>query len=188
MPDPALTFLPDPLVGLSSLIYHLGTALLVLLIGDFSATFGYHVPQHVFGRYHRLVHHSPHRSFVRYAIARRRPWALLHGLAGVLPYLWATPGLWQLSPWGVGLGLLLGEVHVLWRHAPERGYQTPLWLARLCQCCGITTPERHWSHHTQGNGAFGDVFAFYGRPAQGWFQFLSQRRSRLAPFFLGNRG
>lgn len=55
--------------------------LLLLLIGDFIATFLYHVPEHVFGKYHLIVHHSNNRSFIRYAIAKKRPQALISVIA-----------------------------------------------------------------------------------------------------------
>ena len=41
------------------------SALLLLLIGDFLATFLYHVPEHIFGKYHLIVHHNSDRSFIR---------------------------------------------------------------------------------------------------------------------------
>ena len=31
---------------------------LLLIIGDFLSTFFYHVPEHVFGKFHTLVHHG----------------------------------------------------------------------------------------------------------------------------------
>ena len=58
------------------LIRLLATASLLLLLGDFVATFCYHVPEHVFGKFHSIVHHSPKRSFIRYAIKNRQPIAL----------------------------------------------------------------------------------------------------------------
>jgi hypothetical protein len=41
-------------------------ALLLLLIGDFLSTFLYHVPEHIFGKFHSLVHHGKNRSFIHY--------------------------------------------------------------------------------------------------------------------------
>jgi hypothetical protein len=148
------------------------TALALLLLGDFVATFGYHVPEHVFGKFHTLVHHSPNRSFVRYALRTGQPWALVDGFFSAFPYLMWVPLLWHWSPWGVGLGLGLAQGHVIWRHRFPPAHHTPLWLQRLCICCGITTPERHWQHHRYAHRAFGDIFSFYGKPAEWWLGWL----------------
>ena len=43
-------------------------AWLLLLIGDFLSTFLYHVPEHIFGKFHSIVHHSKNRSFIHYAV------------------------------------------------------------------------------------------------------------------------
>jgi len=45
--------------------------LLFLLSGDFIATFFYHVPEHIFGQYHALIHHSSNRSFIYYALVNK---------------------------------------------------------------------------------------------------------------------
>ncbi|MGF1458773.1 MAG: sterol desaturase family protein [Leptolyngbyaceae cyanobacterium] len=150
----------------------LTAATLLLLLGDFVATFGYHVPEHVFGKFHSIVHHSPKRSFVRYAIQNRQPVALIDGFLSAFPYLMFIPGLWQISPWGVALGLILAELHVIWRHRFFAAGDRPAWLTKLCRTCHITTPERHWIHHQHANQAFGDIFAFYGRPAAWWLKQL----------------
>ncbi|MEM6353527.1 MAG: sterol desaturase family protein [Cyanobacteria bacterium P01_D01_bin.14] len=155
-------------------------ALLLLVLGDFVATFAYHVPEHVFGRYHSLVHHSANRSFVLYSIRVRRPQALIPGFLGAFPYLVMIPLLWPLSASGTMLGLLLAEGHVIWRHRFETGYRTPAWLQRLCQYFCITTPERHQLHHRNANLAFGDIFTFYGQPAGVWLQWLRQFKQRLS--------
>jgi sterol desaturase/sphingolipid hydroxylase (fatty acid hydroxylase superfamily) len=94
----------------------LAAAGLLLLLGDFVATFCYHVPEHVFGKFHSLVHHSPNRSFVRYALRTRQPLALVDGFFSAFPYLVFIPWLWRLSPVGVALGLSLAGSHVIWRH------------------------------------------------------------------------
>jgi hypothetical protein len=161
----------------------MGTAGLLLLLGDFVATFCYHVPEHVFGKFHTIVHHSPQRSFVRYAIQNRRPVALLDGFLSAFPYFVFIPLLWRLSPWGVGLGLGLAELHVIWRHQFSPEYKTPSWLMTACQALHITTPERHRMHHRFAHQAFGDIFAFYGKPAERWLKWLKwakQRSRRLA--------
>ena len=151
---------------------------LLLLLGDFVATFGYHVPEHVFGKFHSLVHHSPQRSFVRYAIRHRQPIALLDGFLSAFPYLMFIPWLWTISPWGVGLGLLLAELHVIWRHRFSPAKPRPAWLTKLCRILGITTPERHQLHHLHANQAFGDIFAFYGWPAAWWLKYLRSIKKR----------
>ena len=46
---------------------------LLLLIGDFLSTFFYHVPKHVFGKFHNIVHHGKNRSFIHYAVISRNP-------------------------------------------------------------------------------------------------------------------
>ncbi len=156
------------------------TALLLLLLGDFVATFFYHVPEHVFGKFHCIVHHSPNRSFVRYALRTRQPIALIDGFLSAFPYLIFIPLLWQLSPWGVGLGLVLAELHVIWRHQFHPRYRTPDWIRCLCQVLCITTPERHWRHHQYAYQAFGDIFSFYGKPAEYWLKYLRYWKQRLA--------
>ncbi|MGD1859120.1 MAG: sterol desaturase family protein [Leptolyngbyaceae cyanobacterium] len=157
-------------------------AVLLLLLGDFVATFGYHVPEHVFGKFHSLVHHSSERSFVRYAIKNRRPLALIYGFLSAFPYFMFIPLLWKISPWGVALGLFLAELHVIWRHRFFAAQQRPAWLSKLFRMLHITTPERHWIHHQYANQAFGDIFAFYGKPAEWWLKYLRslKRRYRMA--------
>jgi hypothetical protein len=145
---------------------------LLLLLGDFVATFCYHVPEHVFGKFHSLVHHSPNRSFVRYALRTRQPLALVDGFFSAFPYLVFIPWLWRLSPVGVALGLSLAGCHVIWRHRFPPRHHTPDWLQTLCCYCGITTPERHWQHHRYAHRAFGDIFSFYGQPAEMWLTWL----------------
>ncbi|MEO0537129.1 MAG: sterol desaturase family protein [Cyanobacteria bacterium P01_A01_bin.123] len=152
------------------------TAFLVLLIGDFIATFLYHVPEHVFGKLHAVVHHSPQRSFIRYAVLNRHPIALVSGFLGAFPYLVIIPLLWQLSPMGLVLGLVLAELHVIWRHCFSR--PTPMWLQVACRYLFVTTPERHWLHHSNANLAYGDVFTFYDKPAQTWLKMLRHWRRR----------
>lgn len=153
-------------------------AVLLLLLGDFVATFGYHVPEHVFGKFHGLVHHSSHRSFVRYAIKHRQPLALIDGFLSAFPYFVFIPWLWMISPWGVGLGLVLAELHVIWRHRFLVTKPRPRWLSQLCKVLQITTPERHFRHHQSANQAFGDIFAFYGKPAEWWLKYLRLLKKR----------
>ena len=157
-------------------------ALLLLLIGDFLSTFIYHIPEHAFGKYHALVHHSNNRSFFRYAIVNKRPQALIIGFLAVVPYLLPIPWLWPISPGGVILGLLLAELHVIWRHSCEGKSQTPEAIARFCHYIYLTTPERHWLHHQDPMSAYGDIFTFYDRPAQAWLRFLNSCRELLPNF------
>lgn len=156
----------------------LGTATGLLLLGDFVATFGYHVPEHVFGKFHTIVHHSPRRSFIRYAIQNRRPIALLDGFLSAFPYFLFIPVLWHVSVWGVGLGLILAELHVIWRHQFSTNYRTPVWAVKICKVLCITTPERHRIHHQFADRAFGDIFAFYEKPAEQWLKWLRWIKQR----------
>jgi hypothetical protein len=147
-------------------------ALGLLLSGDFISTFFYHVPEHIFGKFHCAVHHSPNRSFIRYAIAHKNPKVLIAGFLGAFPYLMFLPLFWIISPAGTILGLILAECHVEWRHLPLNHWTTPPILERLCNVLYITTPERHWQHHRNSRIAFGDIFTFYDKPAQKWFKVL----------------
>ncbi|MEM8807371.1 MAG: sterol desaturase family protein [Cyanobacteria bacterium P01_G01_bin.38] len=160
-------------------------AFLMLLLGDFLSTFAYHVPEHVFGRYHCVVHHSPNRSFVHYAIRKSKPQVLMPGFLGAFPYLVLVPVLWGLSPLGGVLGLVLAELHVIWRHQFAVDYATPWWVQQLCWLFCITTPERHYLHHCDGNVAFGDVFTFYDKPAGWWLRYLRQLKRRSSQIRLG---
>lgn len=160
-----------------------GAAGLLLVLGDFVATFCYHVPEHVFGKFHSIVHHSPKRSFIRYAIKNRQPIALVDGFLSAFPYFVFIPILWQISPWGILLGLCLAELHVIWRHQFSPNYRTPQWLIRVCDVLQVTTPERHWIHHRYANRAFGDIFAFYGKPAELWLKYLRLLKRRLQASF-----
>lgn len=147
-------------------------AWLLLLIGDFLSTFLYHVPEHVFGKFHTLVHHGKNRSFIHYAVLSNNPWVVLDGFLGALPYFIFIPFGWQISPIGTLIGLILGELHVIWRHVSIINWQTPRAIAIICKLLLITTPERHWQHHQNINLAYGDIFTFYHVPAIAWMQFL----------------
>lgn len=147
-------------------------ALGLLLAGDFISTFLYHVPEHVFGKFHAIVHHSKNRNFVHYAVLTRNPLVLLDGFLGALPYFIFTPLLWQISPVGTVLGLILGELHVVWRHVSILEWQTPLPIRRTCNFLCITTPEQHWLHHQDAMVAYGDIFTFFDKPARTWLHFL----------------
>ncbi len=155
------------------------TVWLLLVLGDFLSTFFYHVPSHVFGKFHSLIHHSPNRNYFHYAVLSRDPWVMLDGLLGVLPYLVLAILLWPLSPVGVVIGLILGQCHVWWRHTTALQWKTPPLIQRLCQILGITTPEIHWLHHHDANTAYGDVFTFLDLPARAWLKVLRYLRGRF---------
>jgi hypothetical protein len=161
------------LLGLKGIV----ASILLLLLGDLISTFLYHVPEHVFGKFHTLVHHSKNRSFLHYAVLTRNPLVLLDGLLGALPYFIFIPWLWQLSPTGTLVGIVAGECHVIWRHSTALGKVTPQWLQQLCGVLYLTTPERHWQHHQNASVAYGDIFNFYDLPARQWLYWL--RRLKL---------
>jgi sterol desaturase/sphingolipid hydroxylase (fatty acid hydroxylase superfamily) len=93
-------------------------------------------------------------------------------MLGALPYFIFVPWLWQISPIGTVLGLILGELHVIWRHVSVIKWKTPAPILKMCNTLMITTPERHWLHHQDARVAFGDIFNFFDPPAQVWFKFL----------------
>ena len=157
----------------------ISVAICLLLIGDLISTFLYHVPEHVFGKFHTAVHHSKNRSFIHYAVLTRNPLVILDGLLGALPYFIFVPWLWQLSAIGTILGLILGEFHVVWRHVSLLEWKTPEPIVKICHIFFITTPERHWLHHKNANIAYGDIFTFYDRPAKAWLKALRLFRKKL---------
>uniref|UniRef100_B8HKU3 Fatty acid hydroxylase n=1 Tax=Cyanothece sp. (strain PCC 7425 / ATCC 29141) TaxID=395961 RepID=B8HKU3_CYAP4 len=163
------------------------TAWLLLFLGDFLSTFCYHVPEHVFGRLHLRTHHSVKKNFRHYAILILDFTVLLDGFLGALPYLLIAAGLWQFSPDGVMLGLLLGQLHVWWRHTTVMGWQLPQSLKGFCQFYGITTPEQHWRHHRNINIGYGDIFTIFDLPARAWLVLLRWLRLKLlySPLHLG---
>ena len=147
-------------------------AWLLLLLGDFFSTFLYHVPEHVFGKFHSIVHHGKNRNFLHYAVLTRNPLVLIDGIIGALPYFVFTPWLWQISPIGTAIGLVLGEFHVIWRHVSILKWTTPQPIKFICNLLFVTTPERHWQHHRNAFAAYGDIFVFLDPPAQKWLIFL----------------
>lgn len=154
-------------------------AFLLLLLGDFISTFCYHVPEHIFGKFHTIVHHSKNRSFIHYAVLTKNPLVLMDGFLGALPYFIFIPWFWMISPVGTILGLLLGELHVIWRHTSILNYQTPNLIKHICNFLYITTPERHWLHHQDAKLAYGDIFTFYDQPARAWFGMLLLLKKKL---------
>ncbi|MEG3437759.1 sterol desaturase family protein [Pannus brasiliensis CCIBt3594] len=157
----------------------LSIALALLLLGDSISTFLYHVPEHVFGKFHAEVHHGKNRNFFHYAVLTRNPWVLLDGFLGALPYFIFVPWFWTISPVGTILGLILGELHVIWRHVSILNWGTPVPIARICDRLYITTPERHWLHHQNAMVAYGDIFTFYDRPAHAWLSWLTAKKKEL---------
>lgn len=171
---------------ISTISHAVIAALLLLLLGDFFSTFVYHVPEHVFGKFHSLVHHSKNRSFLHYAVLNRNPLVLLDGILGAVPYFMFIPLLWLISPLGTIIGLLFGEFHVVWRHVSILEWKTPAFIQKLCKVFFITTPERHWLHHQNMMVAYGDIFTFYDQPAQAWLKYLRFIRKKFKPTKLAN--
>jgi sterol desaturase/sphingolipid hydroxylase (fatty acid hydroxylase superfamily) len=110
---------------------------------------------------------------------------LLDGVLGALPYIAIAIPLCFLGPWaaaGAVLGLLLGQLHVWWRHTTELGWVSPPWLVRLCGALQIVLPEDHDGHHRNPDIEFGDIFRFYDVPARAFLTYVRtmQRRRRNA--------
>jgi len=157
-------------------------ALIVLVLGDFASTFFYHVPQHLWFTLHLRTHHDRRRSYWEHAVLARDPAILLDGLLGALPYLGIAAVIWHVSWQGALAGLLLGQLHVWWRHTTELGWQTPSWLARTFRAFAIVLPEDHDGHHRNPDIEFGDIFRFYDAPARALLAWLAptSRKSRNA--------
>jgi hypothetical protein len=155
-------------------------ALLALLVaGDFASTFFYHVPQHIWGKLHLRTHHDNRRSYWEHAIVSRDPSILLDGFLGAVPYfalagLLATFG--RAAAFGALAGLVLGHLHVLWRHTCEIGWVSPPWLVRFARATGLVLPEDHNGHHKDPNVEFGDLFRFYDPPARALLGYARGRR------------
>jgi hypothetical protein len=161
------------------------SVLIVLLVGDFASTFLYHVPQHLWGKLHLRTHHDRSRSYWDHAVLSKDPEILLDGLLGALPYMTIAALLVPISMWsaaGALFGLLLGQIHVWWRHTTELGYQSPAWLVRLARTFGMVLPEDHDGHHRNPDIEFGDIFRFYDVPARAFLNYARafQRRRRSA--------
>lgn len=154
----------------------------LLFIGDFLSTFFYHVPEHVFGKFHSIVHHGKNRSFIHYAVLTRNPLVLLDGFLGALPYFIFIPMGWKISPVGAILAIILGELHVIWRHVSIINWKTPKAIAFCCDLLFITTPERHWQHHQNSNLAYGDIFTFFHRPAIAWMGLLIAAKKKYRQY------
>jgi hypothetical protein len=157
-------------------------SLLVLLVaGDFASTFFYHVPQHIWGKLHLRTHHDNRRSYWEHSIVSRDPQILLDGLLGALPYFVIAAVLSLLGPAamaGALTGLLIGHLHVLWRHTSEIGWVSPPPLIRFARATGLVLPEDHNGHHKNPDVEFGDLFRFYDPPARALLLFARGRVQR----------
>ena len=154
-----------------SVLSAVGAMIIVLLAGDFASTFFYHVPQHVWGKLHLRTHHDRRRSYWDHAVLSRDPAVLLDGLLGALPYIAIAIVCAKLSVAGAAVGLVLGQVHVWWRHTTELGWRTPGWGVRTARALHIVLPEDHDGHHRNPEIEFGDIFHFYDAPARATIAF-----------------
>jgi hypothetical protein len=149
----------------SPVISAIAAMLIVLLVGDFASTFFYHVPQHVWGKLHLRTHHDRRKSYWDHAVLSRDPAVLLDGFLGAVPYIIIAVLCARISVAGAAAGLLLGQLHVWWRHTTELGWRTPAWAVRLARACQLVLPEDHDGHHRNPEIEFGDIFRFYDAPA-----------------------
>jgi fatty acid hydroxylase family protein len=150
----------------SPVLSALAATFIVLVVGDFASTFLYHVPQHAWGKLHLRTHHDRRRSYWDHAVLSRDPQVLLDGLLGALPYIAVAVFCARISVYGAVAGLLLGQLHVWWRHMTELGWRTPAWLVRVARATGLVLPEDHDGHHRNPEVEFGDIFRFYDAPAR----------------------
>lgn len=165
-------------------MYLVGLAI-VLIVGDFASTFGYHVPQHLFGKLHLRTHHDRSRSYWDHAVLSKDPEVMLDGILGAVPYLIVAALLFPLG-WAAfagGLtGLVFGQLHVWWRHTTDLGWKTPRWVERMARPLQIVLPEDHDWHHRNPDIEFGDLFRFYDAPARALIAYVraGQRRRKTA--------
>jgi hypothetical protein len=150
---------------------------IVLVVGDFASTFFYHVPQHLWFKLHLRTHHDNRRSYWDHAVLSKDPGVLLDGFLGALPYMVIAAALVPISTAaaaGAALGLVLGQLHVWWRHTCEIGCFSRIF--------GLVLPEDHNGHHANPDIEFGDLFRFYDAPARAFLNYVRtfQRRRRTA--------
>ncbi|MDP9148731.1 MAG: sterol desaturase family protein [Myxococcota bacterium] len=166
------------------MISAIAATFIVLLVGDFASTFFYHVPQHVWGKLHLRTHHDRRRSYWDHAVLSRDPQVLLDGFLGAVPYIViAVLVAASISVYGAVAGLLLGQLHVWWRHTTELGWKTPAWGVRLARALSIVLPEDHDGHHRNPEIEFGDIFRFYDAPSRvliAFFRTLDPKRKAAA--------
>jgi len=139
---------------------------IVLVVGDFASTFFYHVPQHVWGKLHLRTHHDRKRSYWDHAVLSKNPEILLDGFLGALPYMLIALACARLSIAGAVAGLVLGQLHVWWRHTCELGWVSPAWVRHSSRSIALVLPEDHNVHHQNPELEFGDIFRFYDVPAR----------------------
>ncbi|HEX3550738.1 MAG TPA: sterol desaturase family protein, partial [Candidatus Elarobacter sp.] len=155
----------------SPVVSGFAAAFIVLLVGDFASTFFYHVPQHVWGKLHLRTHHDRRRSYWDHAVLSRDPAVLLDGFLGAVPYIVLAIACSTISVPGALIGLVLGQLHVWWRHTTELGWRTPAWGVRLARILQIVLPEDHDGHHRNPEIEFGDIFRFYDVPARAFIAY-----------------
>ena len=158
----------------------LAAMLIVLLVGDFASTFFYHVPQHVWGKLHLRTHHDRRRSYWDHAVISRDPGVMLDGFLGAVPYIVVAVLCVKISIYGAALGLILGQLHVWWRHTTELGWKSPAIVRQICRALAIVLPEDHDGHHRNPEIEFGDLFRFYDVPARRMLVLLRSLSPRRA--------
>ncbi len=169
-------------IGLGSpVLSFLAAMLIVLLVGDFASTFFYHVPQHVWGKLHLRTHHDRRRSYWDHAVISRDLGVMLDGFLGAVPYIIVAVFCFKLSIAGAAAGLVLGQLHVWWRHTTELGWKSPVLVRNVCRALAIVLPEDHDGHHRNPEIEFGDLFRFYDAPARKMLVFLRTVSPRRAP-------
>ncbi len=159
----------------------LAAMLIVLVVGDFASTFFYHVPQHVWGKLHLRTHHDRRRSYWDHAVISRDPGVMLDGFLGAVPYILVALVCCKISIAGAAVGLVLGQLHVWWRHTTELGWKTPPLVRSACRLLAIVLPEDHDGHHRNPEIEFGDLFRFYDVPARRLMILLRTLSPRRAP-------
>jgi len=161
--------------------YALFAATVVLIAGDLSSTFFYHVPQHLWFTLHLRTHHDRRKTYWDHAVLSRDPAVLLDGFLGALPYIVVAVFMLRISWPGALIGLALGQLHVWWRHTTDLGWKTPPWLRAITRPLGVVLPEDHDGHHRNPQTEFGDIFRFFDAPARALIAILeptSRRRRR----------